>query len=333
MNKTSLIFMISSAVIGSACGGEEPAKNPSAVPSAPSGSAAPVTPAKTSEAPAPATSASAPAPAPTAAAPLPFQEMVDGAVALKLDGVPTGTFTGSRAWAPRAHSSLLNGPLSFREVQWFAFPVKKSENGLVFFENAVGNQKRMEAVPAVFALPTSTKLPAKGTVVRCAAGGDGGLAVGELATGALVVGRFDGEKDGKPRCANVLYGNSVTASDGIWTFPTKVEPGAVVDVVADGKSKLAAEVYALQGDDAWVRPIATAARQSAEAPLLRVKKADLKLMQLWLTTPPKKGDVVLAVSKDGPWEATKITEVLKDNLGYKVEGNADMRMPHQIAKK
>jgi hypothetical protein len=279
-------------------------------------------------------SAVAPTAAPTAeVAPPPFQEMVDGSAALKLDGVPAGTFAGTRAWVPRGHKLEPKG-LSFGEVQWFAVDVKKSENGWVFFDNALSNQKRAEAVPAFFALPTAKKLPPKGTIARCAGfAPPGALALAEAVTGALVVGRFEGEKEGKPRCSSNLYGELLTAADGVWTFPTKLEPGAVVDVQEGGKSKMAGEVYGLAGDDVWVRPVALNARQKAGAPLLKVKKGDVKVAQLSLTKPWKVGDKVLAVADDGPWFETTVKEVLKEGLAYRVEGLKDIRYPHQVAKK
>jgi hypothetical protein len=281
-------------------------------------------------------SAAAPTAAPSAevTAP-PFQEMVNGAAALKLDGVPTGSFTGARAWVPRGHHlEPQNKGISFREVQWLAVDVKKSENGWVFFDNALTNQKRAEAVPAFFALPTAKKLPPKGTIARCAAfAAPGTLAVAELATGALVVARFEGEKAGKPVCTSELYGEVETAPDGVWAFPTKLEPGAVVDVQEGGKSKMAGEVYGLAGDEVWVRPMGSDARNKSGAPLVKVKKGDVKLAQLSLTKPWKVGDKVLMVSAEGPWVEAAISDVVKDGLAYRLDGRKDIRYAHQVAKK
>jgi hypothetical protein len=83
----------------------------------------------------------------------------------------------------------------------------------------------------------------------------------------------------------------------------------------------------------WVRPVALNARQKAGAPLLKVKKGDVKVAQLSLTKPWKVGDKVLAVADDGPWFETTVKEVLKEGLAYRVEGLKDIRYPHQVAKK
>jgi hypothetical protein len=268
-------------------------------------------------------------------APPPFEEIVDGARTLALEGASGGTFSGARAWVPRGHQlDPQDGRIIFRELEWLAVDVKKAENGRVFFENTLGSQRRLEAVPAFFALPTSKKLPKKGTIVRCTGfAAPGRLATAELSAGVLVVGRFEGEKDGGPLCLSEARGFVQAPADGVWPFPTKLEPGAVVDVLDSGNSTVAGEVYGLTGEEVWVRPFALEARKRAGAPLLKFRKADVKLLKLSLSKPWKVGDKVLTVSEAGPWIGATVTEVIRGGLSYRFEGLNEVRFPHQVARR
>ncbi len=272
----------------------------------------------------------------SAAEPL-FPEFPDAAV-LKLDAVADASFSGARAWVPRGFGidPKTNQP-TFGDVSWLTVDVKQAASGFVLYENALIDEKRLEAVPALFAWPTTTKLPEVGTIVRCAAFASvSGVEMVGLRSGELLVSRFTGGKSGAPECLSAVFGFVYAAPDGVWAFPTTLEPGAVVDITEGGKSKIAAEVYAVHDDHVWVRPSSTSprTRKHFDAPLLRARKRIVKLMQLSLSTPWKVGDEVLTISEEGTWVEATISYANGD-LSYEVAGveGEPVRFPHQIAKR